>query len=182
MRSKGRLAVWLMALIFLGLVVGVLAADPETEKAQQPPPPKAKPAKDKKLTLPKEYGSWVHVKTMVILEKHPLYNLFGGIHHVYINRKGQAALETGKSYPEGTVFIFDLYEAKLDNGAYVEGPRKLTAIMKKNTAAFSETGGWGFEMFAGPKREPQVKDAKKECFECHLKTKERDYVYSQPRK
>lgn len=181
MKVKGWWVVMLVALISLGLGVWVLAAEQPAGKASEPAKsePPAKAAKTKKINLPKDYRSWTRAKSMVILEKHPLFNPFGGIHHVYVNKKGLEAFKAGKNYPDGAAIVFDLFEAKLDNEAYSEGARKFTAIMIKNSGAYADTGGWGFEMFAGPKMEPQVKDAKTECFECHQQAKERGYVFSQ---
>jgi hypothetical protein len=126
------------------------------------------------------YRHWTHVKSMVIHDpSHPLFGPFGGIHHVYVNPKGAAAVKKGGPYPEGTVFVFDLLEAKEENGAYMEGKRKVLAMMRKDTKTFSSTGGWEFLAFArGDANNQVVKDPGKECFACHATQKKSDYVYS----
>lgn len=135
-----------------------------------------------KVKYPEGYRSWVHVKSMVIEEGHPLYEAFGGIHHVYANELAHRALVEGKGrYPDGAVFVFDLLEAHDEDDAIVEGPRKVLAVMQKSSKAFASTGGWGFEGFKGDTRERVVTDMKS-CFQCHEPQKERGYVFSEMRK
>lgn len=130
------------------------------------------------VSYPKDYRSWYHVKSMVLQPGHPLFEGFGGIHHVYANAKARKGLETGK-YEDGAVFVFDLFEAPTEGGAVTEGPRKVLAVMEKNSKAFADTGGWGFEGFAGgdPARRV-VTNAREQCFTCHESQKDKDYVFS----
>jgi hypothetical protein len=54
--------------------------------------------------------------------------------------------------------------------------------MRKNGKKYSETGGWGFEGFAGDsKSERLAKDGGTSCFECHQWEKRTDYVFSKVR-
>jgi len=133
------------------------------------------------IAYPDGYRKWTHVKSMVIHDpSHALFNAFGGIHHVYVNAKGAEAMRKGgTSYPDGTVFVFDLLEANLERGAYLEGKRKVLAVMVKDRARFAATGGWGWEAFAeGNPQERTVKDAAAECFACHKPQAKTDHVYS----
>jgi hypothetical protein len=132
------------------------------------------------IDYPEGYRSWTHVKSMVIHDpSHPLFDAFGGIHHVYVNQRGAETLRRGGTYPDGTVFAFDLLEANLDGGAYVEGQRKVLAVMVKDAKRYAATGGWGWEAFAGGDRTQRaVKDAAKECYDCHAPQKATDYVFS----
>jgi Cytochrome P460 len=135
-----------------------------------------------KVKYPQGYRSWAHVKSMVIEEGHPLYESFGGIHHVYANESARRALAEGKGrYPDGAVFVFDLLEARHEDSAIVEGPRKVVGVMQRNAKAFASTGGWGFEGFKGDTQERAVTDMKS-CFACHEPKKERGYVFSEARK
>jgi len=126
-----------------------------------------------------DYHIWSHVKTMVIEEGHPLFGPFGGIHHIYANKRALSGYRKQK-FPDGAILVFELYEAKRENNAITEGPKKLTAYMKKNSARFMETGGWGFSAFKAGSSENFVKDPKKECFDCHATRKDNDYVFSSP--
>lgn len=139
----------------------------------------AAPSED--IAYPEDYRNWTHVKSMVIHDpSHPLHEAFGGIHHVYVNQAGAARVRGGSgAYPEGSIFVFDLLEANLGGGAYVEGHRKVLAVMVKDSRRFASTGGWGFQGWAGGDRsKPVVKDAATECFQCHTPQKANDYVFS----
>ncbi|MDZ7291594.1 MAG: cytochrome P460 family protein [candidate division KSB1 bacterium] len=135
-------------------------------------------AENNKVDYPEGYRAWPHVKSMVLQEGHPLYESFGGIHHVYANAKALAAMKAGKPHPDGAVLVFDLLEAKSENNAIVEGSRKVVGVMQKDSKKFAETGGWGFEAFKGDTKERVVTDAKSACFACHAGQKAQDYVFS----
>lgn len=134
------------------------------------------------VRYPEGYRKWTHVKSMVIQQGHPLFESFGGIHHVYANKKALDAMKSGKPYPDGAVLVFDLLEAKSDNNAIVEGQRKIIGVMEKNPKMFGQTGGWGFEGFKTDTRERAVTDPKTACFGCHEPQKKTDYVFSSYRK
>lgn len=136
------------------------------------------------VPYPDGFRDWVHVKSMAIVSpEHPLFGAFGGIHHVYVNEAGRRAAERGGPYPDGSVLVFDLLEARLEGGAYVEGARKLTGVMRKDAQAYAGTGGWGFEGFAGDSREERlVRDAQGQCFACHQPQKDADFTFSRWRR
>ncbi len=132
-----------------------------------------------KVDYPEGYREWTHVKSMVIEKGHPLYDSFGGIHHIYANAKALAAMKAGGPYPDGAVLVFDLLEAvKTEDHAIVEGARKVVGVMQKDSKRFAATGGWGFEGFKGDTRERAVTDAETACFGCHAAKKDQDYVFS----
>lgn len=136
----------------------------------------------KMVAFPDGYRNWTHVKSMVIQQGHPLYETFGGIHHVYANDKALKAMKKGTAYPDGSVLVFDLLEAKADGSAITEGPRRILGVMQKSSRTYAETGGWGFEGFKGNSRDRLVTDAKTACFSCHASEKKTDYVFSTWRK
>ncbi len=131
------------------------------------------------IKLPTGYRQWFHVNTMVVSKDSPLFDAIGGMHNVYINSVGEAALKKGGAYPNRTVFVSDVHEFTVADGSYVEGARKGTAVMVKDAKKYASTGGWGFQLFAGGNpAKPIVTDATKMCFECHTPKKDQDYVYS----
>lgn len=132
------------------------------------------------IDYPTGYRQWTFVKSMVIYsDKNPLFEQFGGFHHIYVNSDGWRAMTKGGTFPDGTVLVFDLLEAKEENGAYAEGDRKLVAVMTKNRTQFKNTGGWGFEAFKGDSRtERLVTDPMQQCFSCHQKQKDNDFLFS----
>lgn len=153
--------------LFILLISIIIYANAESLKKEQP-----------EVNYPEGYRQWIHIKSMIIQEGHPLYDSFGGIHHIYANSKAFKAMKTKKSFPDGAVIVFDLLEAKTENNAIVEGNRKVVGVMQKNTKKFKETGGWGFEGFSGNTKERIVKNPKTECFNCHESMKDTDYVFS----
>ena len=131
------------------------------------------------VPFPEGYRSWTHVKSMVIVEGHLHYGAFGGIHHVYANKRALAALKDGKPFAKGAVLVFDLMEELIENGSITEGPRKVIGVMLKDPDRFPETEGWGFEDFKkGDASQRSVTDMRSQCFSCHESQKASDYVYS----
>ncbi|RMD96283.1 MAG: cytochrome C [Calditrichaeota bacterium] len=135
-----------------------------------------------KVDYPEGYRQWTHVKSMVLLKGHPLYETFGGIHHVYANAKALKAMKAGKPYPDGSVLVFDLLEAKTENNAIVEGARKVLGVMQKDSRKFPKTAGWGYEAFKKDTRERVVTDMQASCHRCHSSQKHHDYTFSTYRK
>lgn len=130
------------------------------------------------IPFPAGYRHWNHVKSMVIFSnQHPLFSRFGGLHNVYVNDTGLNSLQQGKSYPDGTVFVFDLLDIRTVQGAIETRSRKAIGVMRKNAKAYPETGGWGWEVFDDDSQKGSLKDMK-QCFDCHEKQKRVDYVYS----
>jgi len=131
---------------------------------------------------PEGYRDWHHVKSMVIEEGHPLFEAFGGIHHLYANEAAMGGYKAG-TFPDGAVIVFDLLEATRADNAVIEGARKVVGVMHKDAARYAATGGWGFEGFAGgdPAKRVVGDDAADACFACHAPEKDHDYVFSRLR-
>jgi hypothetical protein len=135
------------------------------------------------VPYPDNYRWWTHIKSMVLEQGHPLFESFGGIHHLYGNAKAVAGYKSGGTFADGSVIVFDLLEASRAEGAVSEGARKVVGVMHKDSKRWASTGGWGFEGFKGDSRERVVGDnAVKACFGCHLAQKDRGFVFSAYRK
>ncbi len=134
------------------------------------------------VTFPDGWRAWRHVKSMVIEQGHPLFEAFGGIHHLYANAKAVEGYRTGK-FPDGSVIVFDLLEAVRADHAVSEGPRKVLGVMQKDARAFAATGGWGFEGFAGgdPAKRAVGARAAEACYGCHAGQAATGYVFSRLR-
>lgn len=133
-------------------------------------------------TFPEGYRSWYHVKSMLIEEGHPLFESFGGLHHIYAN---DAALEGYRSgtFPDGAVIVFDLLAVeRTTDHAVVEKERKVLGVMQRDAEAFSATDGWGYEGFAGgdPGRRVVGAAAAEACHACHRGAAP-DFVFSELR-
>ncbi len=138
------------AMIGIALVLHAASADPKP---------------DPKIGFP-EFRDWPHVKTMVIHDpNHPLYEAFGGMHHVYANTRAFPSTTSRRPYPEGSVLVFVLYDLDSTDGAFSAGSRKLTAVMERNDR-HAGTGGWGFQAW-GRDGKPMVFDGGTACFACH---------------
>ena len=132
-------------------------------------------AEDKpNVQLPTDYRGWTHVKSMVILPGHPLYDVSAGIHHIYANAAALEGYRTG-SFPDGSIIGFDRMEAINAGNAISEGERKIIGVMQKDRSRFADTGGWGFEGFIAGDPTRTVHDT---CFGCHGTQKDHDSVFS----
>ncbi len=139
-------------------------------------------AADLQVPYPAGYRNWHHVKSMIVGQGHPLYEAFGGIHHLYANPKAVAGYKSGK-FPNGAIIVFDLLEAKSADNAVTEGARKVVGVMHKDAKKFAATGGWGFEAFGGGDKTNRVvrDNAASACFACHEPQKGHEYVFSRLR-
>ena len=136
------------------------------------------------VPYPEGYRSWTHVKSMVIEPGHALYASFGGIHHLYANKKALQGYRAGNNFPDGAVIVFDLLEAQSGGNAVQEGPRKVLGVMHKDAKKYAATGGWGFEGFKGDSKTERAVggNAAGACYGCHAPQKDRGYVFSSYRK
>ena len=74
------------------------------------------------LKPPNSYRQWFHVNTMIVDKASPLFADLGGMHNVYINSIGLAALKKGGPYPNNTMFVTDLHDFTVSDGSYVGLP------------------------------------------------------------
>ena len=125
-------------------------------------------ASDASVDYPNGYRNWTHVKSLLLEPGHPLYEAFGGLHHIYANDRAMKGYRTGR-FGDGAVIVFDLLEVGKSGNAIAEGPRKIVGVMQRDARRFKETGGWGFEGFpkGDPKQRAVGKQAKAACFACH---------------
>lgn len=134
--------------------------------------------------FPSDYRKWHHAKTMILEEGHPLFEAFGGIHHVYVNDKAYKSIKRGegRKFEDGSVIVFDLLEVKKSQGAVEEGNRKVLAYMRKDSKnkELEKTGGWEYKAFAGGDPKNQiVNDPVGQCHNCHTQVKDKDFVFSE---
>ena len=133
------------------VLAATLAIVPSVHAADAPPVP-----------YPDGYRQWTHVKSMTINQGHALYDAFGGIHHIYANRKAEQGYKAGK-FANGSVIVFDLH---------------------KDARKYKDTGGWGFEGFKGDSKTDRAvgANAASACYQCHTAQKDKDFVFSSFRK
>jgi hypothetical protein len=132
------------------------------------------------ISYPSNYRQWTHIKSMIIQQGHPLFDSFGGIHHIYANNLALTGYQSGK-FPEGSIIAFDLLEISEKNNAVIEKDRKVLGVMVKDSKQFAETSGWGFEGFGAGNANNHIvgNNYKQACYECHTSQQEKDYVFSE---
>ncbi|MFA0730696.1 MAG: hypothetical protein LKKZDAJK_000588 [Candidatus Fervidibacter sp.] len=150
-------------------IIGAWAVALMAQQAKAPVPTKE----------PKGWRDWTHITTGVIYsDKHPLFKDFGGVHHIYANKIATQAYKRGANkFPDGSVIVFVLYEAKDENGMFVAGGKKVVAIMIKDSKRYGKTGGWGWQAWDATGK-ALVTDPTNQCVGCHLKVLGRDLVFS----
>jgi hypothetical protein len=141
----------------------------------------AKP--DDVIAYPAGFRDWNHVRSALVGPASPAYQEYGGLHHIYANAKAMEGYREGK-FPDGSVLVFDLFETREHHGATIEGGRKFIDMMVKDGKRFADTGGWGYERYAGDSQTERVltAQAKTACYNCHATQKDNDYVFSKLRK
>ena len=133
------------------------------------------------LKPPVGFQHWYLANSMLVTKEPNQFGLVSGLHLIYVNAVGFGRFQRGGAapYPDGTVFVDDIREFSLIDGAYQQGARKAVPVMVKDSKKYASTGGWGFQAWAGgDPSKPIVKDASKQCFSCHAGKKSNDNVFS----
>ena len=132
------------------------------------------------VAYPDGFRHWTHVKSATINPASPAFAHFGGIHHIYANAaamKGYAA----KTFPDGSVLVFDVHEWKDGGQSSEAGARRIVDVMVKDRKRFADTGGWGFTEFKGDihaERSVGPNNPVAQCASCHTKHGRQDGVFS----
>jgi hypothetical protein len=131
--------------------------------------------------MPADFQHWYLANSMLVTKEPNKTGLITGVHLIHVNRVGFDRLKRGGAapYPDGTVFVDDVREFAVDDGAYQEGARKFLTVMVKDSKKYASTGGWGFQAWkGGDPAKAIVDDPVKQCFTCHMSQKANDYVFS----
>jgi len=130
------------------------------------------------VAYPEGYRNWTHVKSTLVSPAHKQFAMLGGFQHIYANTQAMEGYRT-RSFPEGSVIVFDWIEMKDNDGAFVEGARRQTDVMVKDSQRFAKTGGWGFQRFVkDSKTELATAPTPQQCFSCHDRLKKDGLVLS----
>jgi len=122
---------------------------------------------DPVVPYPEGYREWTHVKSALTSPSHARFAAIGGFQHIYANAAAMTGYRT-RSFPEGSVIVFDWISMADNAGQFVEGPRRQLDVMVKDSLRFSATGGWGFQRFVGDSHtELSTAPAPTQCFACH---------------
>lgn len=136
---------------------------------------------EESVPYPEGYRDWTHVKTYIVGPKSVAFKFIGGFNHVYANEKAMVGYRTGR-FPNGSVIVSDVLQAKEDSVDVREGPRHHIDVMVRDSIKYGDVGGWRFEEFQGDSQTirlltPQTRVI---CSNCH--TKQKDMVFSAYRK
>ena len=130
------------------------------------------------VAYPEGYRNWTHVKSALISPSHRNYSVNGGFQHIYANAEAMTGYRT-RSFPEGSIIVFDWLEMRDNNGSFEESARRQIDVMVKDSERFSATGGWGFQRFVkDSKTELAAAPAPQQCFTCHNNLKKDGLVLS----
>lgn len=139
-----------------------------------------KNTRDRIIPYPEGFRKWVHIKTTLTGFGNVPQKKFDGFHHIYANEKAIKGYETGQ-FPDGSMIVFDKQTVDTTRRAMTSGIRKFINVMYKDSAAFIDTGGWGFEEFTGDsKTDGHLSiEQQQNCFKsCHLSKKNTDFVFT----
>ena len=130
------------------------------------------------VAYPDGYRDWAHVKSALISPAHTSYATNGGFHHIYANAGAMTGYRT-RTFPDGSIVVFDWLEMRDTNGAFEEGARRQTDVMVKDSKRFASTGGWGFQRFVkDSKTERAAAPSPQQCFACHDRLKRDGLILS----
>lgn len=137
------------------------------------------------VPYPRDFRTWQHVKSIVVGPEHGSFPKRGGFHHYYANQLALEGYRTG-TFPNGSVIVDEGVSttdgAGQAKGIVLEGARLSLDVMVKSGERYKDTGGWGFEHFAGDGVTGGLSaDARGKCFECHANATH-DHVFSTIRK
>jgi hypothetical protein len=130
------------------------------------------------VPYPVDYRKWAVTRSFIAGPESKV----AGFHHYYANDQAVEGFTTGK-FSDGSVIVDERLEVQQRGADSFEGKRVSIAVMMKDSRRYAETGGWGFDATQG---ESQTLGAPAEiraaCYSCHSKQKDRDHVFSTPRK
>lgn len=131
------------------------------------------------VAYPDGYRHWTHVKSATVNPASPAYAHFGGMHHIYGNKAAMQGY-AGKSFPDGSVIVFDVLEWKEGEQSSDTGGRRIRDVMVKDSRRYAATGGWGYTEFQGDSRTERNIGAgdMAKCAGCHTKNGRQDSVFS----
>ena len=131
------------------------------------------------VEFPINFRHWVRVSTGVVLPNADAKLMSEeGMHDIFANQEAVKGYASG-DFPDGSIVIYELREAKLTNGVMAEGERKRLDVMIKDSELYKSTGGWRFKRFRGnDETHDAISDSGAMCFSCHSKAQAHGFVFS----
>src|SRR5262249_48126204 len=130
------------------------------------------------VPYPANYRKWTVTRSFIAGPD----SRVAGFHHYYANDKAMEGFTTGK-FTDGSIIVDERLEVVSHGSSSFEGRRVSLAVMMKDSRRYAETGGWGFDRGEGDTQTlSATAEIRTACYSCHLKQKEKDFVYSTFRK
>jgi hypothetical protein len=131
------------------------------------------------VEAPPDFRSWVRVRSAVVLpDADARMKSEEGMHDIYANPEAVKGYASGE-FPDGSMIVYELREAKPNNGVIAEGDRKRVDVMIKDSSLSKSTGGWRFERFwPNDPSHNALTDSGTMCFSCHSKAQAHGFVFS----
>jgi hypothetical protein len=177
---------------------------PDLSPGQPQPSPKSMPqyTKDGNLLRPDDYRTWVFVGSNIgisytpraaantLREKDAYHQSdIGNFHNVYINPEAYSQYARSGTFPEGTMLVMDVYQAKsrepqgiVTRGFYPAEQVGLEVAVKNSKRPDGQKTDWAYYVFdnpGGPLKSSARASPNRSCYDCHLKHASDDNVWVQ---
>jgi hypothetical protein len=134
------------------------------------------------LVRPEGYRSWPLVGASLGLSyAEPQGSGPGAFHRVYVNPSSYEAFGRAGTFPDGTMFVLELYAAREKTApakaGYFEGPRVGLEASVKDRRRFSS--GWAYFGFENGARATATALPEERCHSCHVAHAACDSVFVQ---
>ena len=135
------------------------------------------------LVRPEGYHAWPVVGASLGLSyaETPQGTGPGAFHRIYVNPSSYEAFERTGTFPDGTMFVLELYAAHEKTApakaGYFEGPRVGLEASVKDRRRFSS--GWAYFGFENGARATAMAHPEERCHSCHVAHAARDSVFVQ---
>ncbi|MEE9345912.1 MAG: cytochrome P460 family protein [Methylococcales bacterium] len=131
------------------------------------------------IAFPEDYKQWSPIGVSHRTDNETLRLILA-------NPIAKRAIDAGKTnpWPNGSILGKIVWKDSTHQywqTATVPGKMIHTEFMVKDTKKYKKTGGWGYARWLGKNKNPYGGvSAEKECYQCHLKVKNTDLVFTRP--
>jgi len=134
----------------------------------------------KEIPYPEGFRNWRYVKTNLTGFANKQQRRFDGFHIIYANEKAVIGYRTNH-YPDGSMIVFDKHEVDTTSSSIQPGKRKYIDVMYRDSLAYLDTGGWGFQEFPAASKTERLlnKTIQQQCFSCHASQKAKVFIFSE---
>ena len=137
------------------------------------------------IALPTNFETeWVHLGSWAVLEN----GLVKDFHGVYAPKEEVRFYQLNGRFPDGAILVKDVRNARgskhtTGDAYWAEDVAVWFVMIKDEKRRFPNNPlwgeGWGWGLFKGGNRQQQVAtDYKKDCLQCHVPVKDKDWLYA----